>query len=187
MDRILTKTKGFFKGLIKRRVSLDKRKARSGYLFVLPFLLGVLLIYLPILLDSIAFSMSRSEFEGITQVYRFVGLQYYKQAFATSSFTENLLKGLQQLVFQVPAIIIFSLFIAVILNQDMLGRAAFRAIFFFFWSYSVLYIYRTFSSKTSRSPSHIGQKFSNPSPEIISTILLDTSTEMPSSVKSLCS
>ena len=42
----------------------------------------------------------------------------------------KLLAGLQQLIFEVPAVIIFSLFIAVVLNQKMLGRAAFRAIFF---------------------------------------------------------
>ena len=118
----------------KRRFSLDARKARSGYMFVLPFILGVVLIYLPILFDSISFSMSVYENTVIdgqpTTIYSFVGLRYYKEAFAYSSFTENLLAGLQQLVFQVPAIIIFSLFIAVVLNQDMLGRAAFRAIFF---------------------------------------------------------
>ena len=37
---------------------------------------------------------------------------------------------MQQLVFEVPAVVIFSLFIAVVLNQKMLGRAVFRAIFF---------------------------------------------------------
>ena len=37
---------------------------------------------------------------------------------------------LRELVFEVPAVIIFSLFIAVVLNGKMLGRAAFRAIFF---------------------------------------------------------
>ena len=66
-----------------------------------------------------------------TFVFEFKGLEYYKYAFTESpDFMTKLLAGLQQLVFQVPAIIIFSLFIAVVLNQKMLGRAAFRAIFF---------------------------------------------------------
>ena len=121
-------------GLLKRRrrVSLDARKARAGYMFVLPFILGVLLIYLPILLDSIWFSMSDPDFsQGEEVIYDFVGLQYYKAAFTDSSgFTTSLVSGIQQLIFEVPAVIIFSLFIAVVLNQKMLGRAAFRAIFF---------------------------------------------------------
>ena len=121
-------------GLLKKRkkVSLDSRKARAGYMFVLPFILGVVLIYLPILLDSIWFSMSYENNSDPTNVvYDFVGLQYYKDAFTERpDFTATLVSGVQQLIFEVPAVIIFSLFIAVVLNQKMLGRAAFRAIFF---------------------------------------------------------
>jgi ABC-type sugar transport system permease subunit len=59
-----------------------------------------------------------------------LGLEHYKAALLDKEFVTSLLSGLQELLFQVPAIIIFSLFIAVVLNQKMLGRAAFRAIFF---------------------------------------------------------
>ena len=65
-----------------------------------------------------------------TYVIEFVGLEFYKEAFETPDFVTALLAGLQQLVLEVPAVIIFSLFIAVVLNQKMVGRAAFRAIFF---------------------------------------------------------
>ncbi len=120
----------------RRKVSLDARKARSGYLFVAPFILGVLLIYVPILLDSIWMSfndfVTRYDEMGVAQiVLEPKGFEYYVYAFTgTSDFVTKLLEGLQQLVFEVPAVIIFSLFIAVVLNGKMLGRAAFRAIFF---------------------------------------------------------
>ena len=124
----------FFKGLFKRRSSLDAKKARAGYLFVLPFIIGVVLIYLPILIDSICFSFNEIGTEivdGIAQIkLTFVGFDYYLKAFETEAFTVILLESIQQLIFEVPAIIVFSLFIAVVLNQKMLGRAAFRAIFF---------------------------------------------------------
>ena len=115
-----------------RAASLEKRKARAGYVFVLPFLLGVVLIYLPILIDSLWFSFYDAQNPGGGEtIYVFKGLEYYNYAFTGSpDFVTKLLAGLQQLVFEVPAIIIFSLFIAVVLNQKMLGRAAFRAIFF---------------------------------------------------------
>ncbi len=119
----------------RRRKSLDARRARAGYLFTLPFILGVLLVYMPILLDSIWFSFNQEVpgpiVDGMpTYVIEFVGLEFYKEAFETPDFVTALLEGLQQLVLEVPAVIIFSLFIAVVLNQKMLGRAAFRAIFF---------------------------------------------------------
>ena len=119
----------------KRPASLDARKARSGYVFILPFLLGLVLIYIPILLDSIWFSFNKITVEIIegvpVQVLKPQGLEYYRFALLESpDFVTKLLEGIQQLVFEVPAVIIFSLFIAVVLNQKMLGRAAFRAIFF---------------------------------------------------------
>ena len=115
-----------------RPASLEKRKARAGYVFVLPFIIGILLVYLPILIDSVwlsFFERQAGDFGTFKYVYR--GFQYYKYAFTGSAdFVTSLLGGLQQLIFEVPAVIIFSLFIAVVLNQKMLGRAAFRAIFF---------------------------------------------------------
>ena len=126
MEKTMTKRR-------RRAASLEKRKARAGYVFVLPFILGIVLIYLPILIDSIWFSFfarQAGEYGG-TFVYVFKGLEYYQYAFTGSpDFVAKLLSGLQQLIFEVPAIIIFSLFVAVVLNQKMLGRAAFRAIFF---------------------------------------------------------
>ena len=124
----------FLKKVFKRRSSLDARKARSGYLFVLPFILGIILIYLPILIDSVWFSFNNIKTEMVNGSavlkLEFVGFEHYVAAFKTQAFTEALLSTLQQLLFEVPAIIVFSLFIAVVLNQKMLGRAVFRAIFF---------------------------------------------------------
>ena len=121
----------------RRHASLDARKARSGYIFVLPFLIGIALIYIPILLDSIWFSFNDLvvNIDPATGnpylALSYKGIYYYKFAFVTSpDFLTKLLAGLQQLVFEVPAVIVFSLFIAVVLNQKMLGRAIFRAIFF---------------------------------------------------------
>ncbi len=112
--------------------SLDSRKARAGYVFVLPFLLGIVLIYLPILLDSLWVSFSTVGFDSKTQsiIYTSAGIEHYQYALTTSTYLSALLAGMQRLVFEVPAIIIFSLFIAVVLNGKMLGRAMFRAIFF---------------------------------------------------------
>ena len=134
-DASLDSKTGLLKPRRRRRVSLDARKARSGYIFVLPFILGIVLIYLPILLDSIWFSLGQLQptiIDGVPgKELVFVGFKNYVAALTDSSgFVTSLTSGIQQLVFEVPAVIVFSLFIAVVLNQKMLGRAAFRAIFF---------------------------------------------------------
>ena len=120
------------KKIRKKSVSLDKKKARAGYLFVLPFIIGFLLIYIPIIFDSIRYSFNEIEIlrSGGFELH-FVGFDNYVKAITQdSSFVDTLWKGIGTLFLEIPAIVIFSLFVAIILNQKMAGRAAFRAIFF---------------------------------------------------------
>ena len=114
----------------KRKIaSLDRRKARAGWFFVLPFVVGFALIYLPIIFTSIRVSFMAVQ-SGTREEY-FVGWQNYSDAlFKEADFLQTLLVGLKEIAFDIPAILIFSLFVAVILNQKMVGRAVFRAIFF---------------------------------------------------------
>ena len=116
----------------RRAASLDKRKARSGYFFVLPFLIGFIAIYLPMIWDSIVYSFSRvTIIPGEGSITEFVGWENYREAlFVNPDYVKTLVTGIKELAFDIPAIILFSLFMAVLLNQKMAGRAAFRAIFF---------------------------------------------------------
>ena len=115
----------------KKSASLDRRKARAGWLFVLPFIIGFVLIYIPIIYQSLKYSFFTYDVieGGLSKT--FVGFQHYRDAlFEKADFMQTLLTGLKEMAFDIPAILIFSLFIAVILNQKMIGRAAFRVIFF---------------------------------------------------------
>ena len=121
----------------KRRrkiASLDRRKARAGWFFVLPFLIGFVLIYLPMVWQSLQISFSKIVIGGASGTYDmvWVGFQNYSDAIQVDpEFTQILLKkGLPSLAVDIPAILIFSLFMAIMLNQKMVGRAVFRSIFF---------------------------------------------------------
>lgn len=113
----------------KRRkvASLDKKKAKAGWWFILPFLFGFVAIYLPIIIKSVQYSVQ----DKASDAGKFIGFSNYIEILTVhETFTQELTKGIQQLIFDIPAIVIFSLFMAVLLNQKVLGRAAFRAIFF---------------------------------------------------------
>ncbi len=116
----------------KKIASLDKRKARVGWLFVLPFLIGFAFVYLPIVGESFWLAFNQLTIvKGGGYNLNFVGFENFVYAFNTdANFTQTLITGIGELIFQVPAILLFSLFMAVLLNQKMAGRAAFRAIFF---------------------------------------------------------
>ncbi len=119
----------------KRKIaSLDRRKARAGWFFVLPFLIGFVLIYLPMVWQSLQISFSKIVIGGASGTYDmvWVGFQNYSDAIQVDpEFTRVLLEqGLPSLAIDIPAILIFSLFMAIMLNQKMVGRAVFRSIFF---------------------------------------------------------
>ncbi len=117
----------------RRKVaSLDRKKARAGWFFVLPFVLGFLIVYLPIVFDSLKLTFNKMSFlQGGGYSLTPVGFQNYSDAlFKDPNYLQTLIAGLKDLAFDIPAIIIFSLFMAILLNQKMVGRGVFRAIFF---------------------------------------------------------
>ena len=118
----------------KKIASLDRRKARSGWFFVLPFILGFIIIYLPMVYESIVLSFNKLDMSGAAgagYALEFVGWENYQKALMEDpDFAKTLVSGLGQMAFDIPAILIFSLFMAVMLNQKAAGRGAFRAIFF---------------------------------------------------------
>ena len=119
-------------GKKKKASSLNARKARAGWWFVAPFVVGFLLIYLPVIVESITYTFCEVKALG-NGIYEtsFIGFDNYSEAlFADAKFVPTLLSGLQTLALNIPMIVIFSLFMAVILNQKMVGRTFFRAVFF---------------------------------------------------------
>ena len=92
----------------RKVVSLDRKKARAGWIFVLPFVIGFLVVYLPIILNSIW--MSFHELKIITgggYDLIWVGFDNYEYALLTDpSFVQTLITGLGELLFDIPAILL---------------------------------------------------------------------------------
>ncbi len=112
---------------MRRGMSLLAKRSLSGWLFILPFIIGIIVIYAPLLFTSLQASFYNVATDG--ELKEFVGFQNYVTAIQ-GDFSITLVDGLVDLILQIPAIVIFSLFMAIILNQKMTGRAVFRAIFF---------------------------------------------------------
>ncbi|MGM0879927.1 MAG: carbohydrate ABC transporter permease [Bacillota bacterium] len=113
------------------KLTYARRKEISGFFFVLPFLIGFLLFFAKPLIQSIiyAFSTLKLEEEGI--VVYFTGLKNFEEAlFSDPQYIRTIVESIQTMLYQVPMIIILSLFIAIILNQNFRGRGIVRAIFF---------------------------------------------------------
>ena len=118
----------------KRQLSLTGREAVSGLLFILPFLIGFLFIFLPLIVESLRFSLSNMQVtnEGyqLTMASEH-GFEHYIKAFAIDpDFNLMLLTSIGQILIQVPLVLIFSFFAANLLNQKFFGRTAARSIMF---------------------------------------------------------
>lgn len=121
-------------GIVKERrrgASLQAKKARVGWLFVAPFIFGFFLIYIPIIFGSLKHSFNEIDIlSGGGYELVWVGFKNYATALGDKAFMETLANGIVGLIIDIPTILLFSLFIAILLNQKMPGRTAFRAIFF---------------------------------------------------------
>ncbi len=115
----------------KKLAGLQRRKAIAGYAFILPFLIGFLVFMLKPLFQS--FYMSLCEVQlgagNFTPVYQ--GLVNYIQAFTVDpEFNRLLVEEISRMGINAVSIMVFSFFVALILNQKFKGRALVRAIFF---------------------------------------------------------
>lgn len=113
------------------RLTMTKKQAIVGYLFILPFLLGfIFLVFFP-LLESMKYSFSRVQVT--TTGYKLIGVKlsnYHQLIFIDPNFRKDLLDSIIQIVTNVPLIVIFSFFAANLLNQKFKGRAIARSVFF---------------------------------------------------------
>ncbi len=117
----------------KRRLSLETKRKVNGYLFILPWLVGFLVFYVRSLFMTIEFSLSDLTMDVVNGGYNltWVGLKNYIYAFtAHGSFKQILTSSTLNMVVDIPLIIFFSLFMALLLNRKFKGRTLVRAIFF---------------------------------------------------------
>ncbi len=115
-----------------KRLTLKQKRAIVGLLFILPWFIGFLVYYVRSLFLTIQFSLSNIEIaETGGYTASFIGLDNYKFAlFQHGVFNQVLVNSLSDILIDVPFIIFFSLFIAILLNTKFKGRAMVRAIFF---------------------------------------------------------
>lgn len=111
--------------------TLRRQKALYGYLFISPFIIGFLLLFLTPLLQSLSFSFSDLQVTATGYELQYSGLKNYIQILRVDpNFIPLLLKNVIEVMAQVPVILIFSFFAASLLNQKFKGRALARGIFF---------------------------------------------------------
>ena len=110
---------------------LQKRKAISGYLFIMPFIIGFLVFMVQPLIQSLYMSFCDVQLGAGTFNPVWRGLFNYNYAFRVDAdYTRDLTEELARMAIYSVAITVFSFFVALVLNQKFKGRAFVRSVFF---------------------------------------------------------
>ena len=116
------------------KLTYQKKRETAGFLFVLPWIIGALLFFVQpvILLMRLAFTdmgfgeTGRYVLEPLTNWY-----DNFRSVLSVDAYFSTYLVGsLGELLYQVPFVVLFSLFSATMLNIKFRGRSLMRTIFF---------------------------------------------------------
>lgn len=114
-------------------ISFERRRTLEGWCFSAPWLIGFIIFTLIPLVLSVRISFYITQ---LTDLYGFegqstwVGFENYMDIIQDPSVGEAMVNSFLNALWQVPIIVFFALFVAVLLKQKFPGRVYFRVIFF---------------------------------------------------------
>ncbi len=111
------------------RLTLRQRKARNGYLYILPWLIGMVTVFIPALYICISYCFNNVEGGTFATTWNGIG-HFYKAFRGDAEFPQLLTETLLNNLKNVPLILIFSYFVALLLKKPFRGVSVVKGIFF---------------------------------------------------------
>ena len=109
-------------------MSPKSRENLTGYLFIAPWLIGFLVFTLGPFIQSFYLSFTRY---NIVQPPKFIGLANYRMMlFDDELFWKSLWVTIRFALYSVPMVLVVGVLLALLLNSNVKGIAAFRTIFY---------------------------------------------------------
>ncbi|HHU93091.1 MAG TPA: sugar ABC transporter permease [Halanaerobiaceae bacterium] len=116
---------------MKKRLSFKQRRILAGYLFSLPFLLGFTLFFFYPFIQAFIFSFNELVISREGFVLNFKGFDNYGYILNVHpDFLRIFVETILDTITNVPLVLAFSFFAALVLNQRFKGRFLARTIFF---------------------------------------------------------
>lgn len=115
----------------RMRLTIQTRNVLEAYSFLSLWLIGFALFMAVPLGRSLYYSFNQMKVTKEGLVPNWIGMANFRRAFSTDvNFLPLLQNSILGLIIQVPLILIFAMFAALLLNRPMIGRTFFRGIFF---------------------------------------------------------
>lgn len=114
-----------------RSMSIKEKEALKSYAFFIPLIIGLITFFLIPTVKSFLFSISDVTSGANGYSFSISGIQAYKDAlYSHVSYRQTVVSSAVQVVTQTPLIILFSFFMASVLNQNFRGKTFFRVVLF---------------------------------------------------------
>ena len=116
--------------MIGKKVTVSRLKRTetiTGYLFVLPMVLGLMVFSIVPFIQNILYSFRKM---GTFGNGTFVGLQNYVKLMSDETFWLALQNTFLYAIVGVPLVILFSIFFANLLNKNIRGRTVYRTLLY---------------------------------------------------------
>ena len=110
------------------RTSREKSEFMWGWLFILPTVIGLIVLNIIPIFQTIYQSFFKTGDFGRGNI--FVGFENYVKVFGDSEVWQSLINTFKYAIVEVPFSIAIALVLAVLLNRKMKGRSAYRTIIF---------------------------------------------------------
>ena len=116
---------------VKIKITTRRRQGFLGYSFIALWLVGFSIFAFYPVFYSLYLSFFKVRLDGSSLNLAFVGLGNYQAAFLQDPyFVEILINYALRLVLNLPVTLVFALIIAMLINQDVKGKGAWRTVFF---------------------------------------------------------
>ncbi|MBR7132104.1 MAG: sugar ABC transporter permease [Clostridia bacterium] len=118
-----------------KRNTISKKRALAGWMFVLPWFIGLLVFFIQptakfLIFSFFDFQMSQTGGYDLLPLENGAFGNYINAWLSDSEYPVAFADAFKTFLYEVPIIVFFSLFVAILLNQDFKGRALMRTIFF---------------------------------------------------------
>ena len=115
----------------KKRIRLITPTDTTGFLFVLPFLIGFIFLFAKPAVESVNYCFHRITVDTNGLVLEPIGWENFRYAMKSdATFVKNLTKSITDGAVKIPVMMFLSMFLAILMNNEFPGRLLFRTILF---------------------------------------------------------
>ena len=116
---------------LKKGHGIEELKSRYGFMFILPWIIGLIVFFFIPIIQSVIYSFSSVVVTSAGVKTTWVGLENYIELLKRDpNYTTRLTRSLTEMAYSLPIILVLSLILAMMLNQKFRGRIFFRALYF---------------------------------------------------------